>query len=467
MTYLNSLAAASNRTARTENGAVSLHSTGSALLDFFALAGGTRHTPELGLDLFKKAFAEDRQKSIRILFYLRDIRGGQGERNLFRNALAYLAQAEPALAAEVSEFVPEYGRFDDLLVLFGADRVVKMIKSQLESDKASDKPSLLAKWLPSENTSSPKTRALARQVREALELSPRQYRQLLSSLRKKIALVETKITEKNYAAIEYDKIPSQAGLKYRKAFSRNDGERYAAFLGAVDKGEKKINTATLYPYQVYNAAGTPGAEQLWANLPDYTQGKNALVVADVSDSMSGEPMSVSVSLALYFAERNQGIFKDHFVTFSENPRLQKVQGKTLRDRMNSIQNAEWGGSTNVNGVFKLLIDTAVASNANPEEMPETIYIISDMEFNYCGEKYTNFELIDQMYAGTKYKRPNLVFWNVAARSAHVPVDQSTPNVTLVSGLSASTFKLAVENKSPIELMEETINSERYAKIVIE
>lgn len=465
MTYLNNLAVASNRQARTENGAVTLQSTGSALLDFFALAGGTRHTPDLGLDLFKKAFAEDRQKAIRILFYLRDIRGGQGERNLFRNALAYLAANEPEVAENIKNYVPEYGRWDDLLAL-GVKNVVRMIVDQLEADRVSDNPSLLAKWMPSENTSSKQTRALARQVREELGMTPKAYRQMLSFLRKKIALLETKITQKEYAAIEYDKIPSQAGLKYRKAFSRNDGDRYAAFLGAVDKGEKKINTATLYPYQVYQAAGTPGAEQLWANLPDYTQGKNALVVADVSGSMSGEPMSVSVSLALYFAERNEGIFKDHFVTFSENPRLQKVQGKTLRDRMNSIQNAEWGGSTNVNGVFKLLIDTAVASNANPEEMPETIYIISDMEFNWCGEQYTNFELIDKMYAGTKYKRPNLVFWNVAARSAHVPVDQNTPNITLVSGLSASTFKLAVENKSPIELMEETINSERYANIVI-
>lgn len=466
MSYLNNLAVASNRQARTENGAVTLRSTGSSLLDFFALAGGTRHTPELGLELFKKAFAEDRQKAIRILFYLRDIRGGQGERRLFRNALAYLAEAEPEVAVHLSEFVPEYGRWDDLLAL-GAKNVARMIASQLDADRVSENPSLLAKWMPSENTSSKATRALARQVREELGMTPRAYRQMLSFLRKKISLVETKITQKEYAAIEYDKIPSQAGLKYRKAFSRNDGERYAAFLGAVDKGEKKINTATLYPYQVYNAVGTPGAEQLWANLPDYTQGKNALVVADVSGSMSGEPMSVSVSLALYFAERNEGIFKDHFVTFSENPTLQKVQGKTLRDRMNSIQNAEWGGSTNINGVFKLLIDTAVASNANPEEMPETIYVISDMEFNYCGESYTNFELIDKMYAGTKFKRPNLVFWNVSARSAHVPVDQNTPNITLVSGLSASTFKLAVENKSPIELMEETINSERYAKIVVE
>ncbi len=464
MSYLNNVAAAMNKTARTENGAMSLRSTLHPVLDFFALSGATRKNPEMGLELFKAAYAFDKLAAIRVLFYLRDVRGGQGERTLFRKALSYLAATDSDVAFQISKFVPEYGRFDDLLSL-GVPNVAKLLAAQLEADKVNDKPSLLAKWLPSENTSSKTTRALARQVRTELELSPRDYRKMLSALRKKISLVETKLTEKEYAAIEYDKIPSQAGLKYRKAFHRNDGDRYTTFLSAVDKGEKKINTATLYPYQVYKAVGTPGAEQMWNSLPDYTQGKNAIVVADVSGSMSGEPMSVSVSLALYFAERNEGQFKNTFITFSSEPILQTVVGSTLQAKFDSIERSAWEMNTNIYKVFKLLVDTAVQTNAPSKEMPETIYVISDMEFDSCAED-TNFEAIDKLYAATDYKRPTLVFWNVDARSKHVPVEQNQDNVTLVSGFSPSTFKLAVENKTPLQLMEDVINSDRYATIML-
>jgi len=465
MTYLQNLASASNRSARTENGAVTLRSTLNPLVDFFALAGATRKNPQIGLDLFKKAFAYDPQSAIRVLFYLRDIRGGQGERVLFRNCLAYLAEHEKEVCDKIVGHVPEYGRWDDLFVL-QVETILPIIQAQLILDTKSENPSLLAKWLPSENTSSAKTRQLARGMIKALGASPKEYRKMLSTLRKQISLIEQKLSAKRFDTIDYSKVPSQAGLKYRKSFYRNDQTRYESYLKSVTKGEAKINTSTLYPYQVYKAVGTPGAEQMWANLPDYTDGRNALVVADVSGSMAGDPMAVSVSLALYFAERNQGIFKDHFITFSGSPSLQKINGSTLRDKMNSIERAEWGMNTDVNKVFKLLVDTAVRNNANPSEMPETIYIISDMEFDACSGRQTNFEAIDKMYAGTDYKRPNLVFWNVSARNKQVPVEHNQDGVTLVSGLSPSTFKLVVENKSPLDLVMDVVNSERYNIIVI-
>lgn len=468
MTYLTNLGSAMNRQARTENGAVTLRSTNNPLVDFFALAGATRQNPSLGLDLFKKAFAADRQAALRVLFYLRDVRGGQGERALFRNALAYLAEFEKEVCDKIVMHVPEYGRWDDLFGL-QVESFMPMLEAQLDEDKDSDTPTLLAKWMPSENTSSKKTRALARGMMKALGYSSKQYRQTLSRLRAKIKLVEQKMSKKEWGAIEYDKVPSQASLKYRKAFGRNDFDRYTAFLTKVDKGEAKINTATLYPYQVYEKAFEIGADQLWANLPDYTDRRNALVVTDVSGSMfDGEKpqaIAVSVSLALYFAERNTGIFKDHFITFSSTPALQKIAGKTLKDKINSIQKSEWGMSTNLYKVFKLLVDTAVKNNADPAEMPDTIYVISDMEFNACAD-LTNFEAIDAMYAETGYTRPQLVFWNVRARNKQVPVEENQKGVTLVSGSSASTFKLVMEGKTPLDLVMDVVNSERYAPIVI-
>jgi hypothetical protein len=462
--YLDQLGATMNKTI-TQNGAVTNLSSQNPLVDFFALAGATRENPHLGVDLFLKAFAFDRLNAVRVLFYLRDIRGGQGERQLFRNCLGYLAEHEKEVADKIVKHVPEYGRFDDLFGL-QIETFLPIIKEQLEADIISDTPSLLGKWLPSENTSSKKTQILAKGMMKALGMSPRTYRKTLSSLRKKIALLEHKMSKREWSAIEYGKLPSQASLKFRKAFKRNDGERYESYLQSVTEGKENINTATLYPYQVYEAVGTPGAEQLWANLPDYTVGKNALVVADVSGSMSGRPMSVSVSLALYFAERNTSIFKGHFITFSSNPTLQKIQGTTLQDKMNSIERAHWEQNTDVYKVFKMLVDTAVLNNAPASEMPDTIYIISDMEFDSCGGAQTNFEAIDALYAGTDYKRPSLVFWNVNAMQKQVPVMADDKNVTLVSGYSPSAFKLAVENLSPVEFVMQVVNSERYAKIEV-
>lgn len=457
--YIDDLVKGANVTF-TEKGALTLRTTTNPLVDFFALAGATRGNEEHGLDLFKKAFAKDREKAVRILFYLRDVRGGQGERQLFKNCLRYLSENEPEVGAKLYSFVPEYGRWDDLFVL-DSDLYVEQLKGQLEEDKNTDTPSLLAKWMPSENASSNKSRTMARNLAKLLGMNATQYRKMLSGLRKKISLVEQKMSKREFGTIEYEKVPSQASLKYRKAFKRNDEDRYTNYLNSVSKGEEKINTSTLYPYQVYEAVGTPAAEQLWANLPDYTQGKNAIVVADVSGSMRGRPMSVSVSLALYFAERNKGQFKDYFITFSEYPSLQKIQGVTLRDNISSIERADWSMTTDIEAVFNLLVDTAVKNETPPNEMPETIYIISDMEFDKASSGTTNYELIDQRYRDAGYERPNLVFWNVDARNKQVPVPMNENRVSLVSGYSPSAFKLAVENKTPEETMEEVINSERY------
>lgn len=460
MTFLAQLQKVTNK-AVTENGAASLRTTNNPLLDFFALAGATRKTPALGLDLFKKAFAFDRQGAVRVLFYLRDVRGGQGERQLFRNCIEYLAVNEKEITDKIVHHVPEYGRWDDLFGMH-TETIIPLIARQLQQDEDTSKPSLLAKWLPSENTSSKKTVALARAMATALGMSSRDYRKMLSRLRKKTTLVEQSMSKREWSSIRYENVPSQAGLKYRKAFSRNDSVRYTSYLAQVNSGEKKMNAGTLYPYQVYKAVGTQGAEELWKSLPDYTMGKNALVVADVSGSMLGDPMAVSVSLALYFAERNKGVFKDHFITFSANPILQKINGNTLRDKMNSIERSEWMMNTNLYNVFKCVAE----AGAEASDMPDTIYIISDMEFDACVSGQTNHEAIKQLFEPRGLKIPNLVFWNVNARNKQVPVEQNEQGVTLVSGLSPSTFKLAVENKTPIELVHDVINSARYSVINI-
>jgi predicted RNase H-like HicB family nuclease len=451
----------------TENGAITYTRTQSSLLDFYAQAGAMRKNPSQALKLFQKAYSEDRLSAIKILFYLRDVRGGQGERVLFRTCLQWLGEEEKEVFEKVVGYVSEYGRWDDLF--FDNEVCMDIISKQLTEDKASEKPSLLAKWMPTINASSKSTKAKALFIANKLGLNDIAYRKTIREIRKKIAVVEEKMSDNKWEDINYSHVPSQASRIYKNAFKKHDEKRYGEFIDKAEKGEVKINASTLYPYQIYNSVQNDYSktlEALWNQLPDYTQGKNALVVADTSGSMSGDPMSVSVSLALYFAERNKGQFKDYFITFSESPRLLKITGPDLRSKMRCIETGEVA-NTNLQAVFDLILGTAMQNNTPAEEMPETIYIISDMEFDSACGWHTNHEEILIKYQRAGYKVPNIVYWNVDARSGqNLPVQHNENNVAMVSGFSPVIFKMAVENKTPEQVMFDTINSERYAKIII-
>jgi Domain of unknown function (DUF2828) len=450
----------------TENGALTFSRSSSALLDFYAQAGATRKTPERGLELFKTAFSEDRLIAIKLLFYFRDVRGGQGERTLFRNCLEWLGSNFEDIFEKIVKYVPEYGRWDD--ILFDNATVFNTIKEQIQKDLQSENPSLLAKWLPTINASSASTQAKAKLVAKNLDMNAIEYRKKIRLIRKKIKAVEEVMSAQKWTQINYSSVPSQASRIYRKAFKKHDETRYTEFIEKAEQGKSKINASTLYPYQIFESvykSYDKTLEALWSQLPDYTQGKNALVVADTSGSMSGQPMSVSVSLALYFAERNLGQFKDYFISFSEQPKLHKVQGQTLLEKMNSIQLGDIA-NTNLQRVFDLILDTGVNNNIPQSEMPEVIYIISDMEFDECTKNKTNYEIIKQKYAEHEYKAPTIVFWQVNSKQDNLPVQKDEYGVTLVSGFSPSIFKMAVENKTPYQSMLDTINQERYSKILI-
>lgn len=451
---------------KTENGAITFTRSGSALLDFFAQAGATRNNPNRGLDLFKTAFSEDRLLAIKILFYLRDVRSGQGERALFRTCLEWLGINFPEIFEKIINFVPEYGRWDD--VFFDNKKCFELIEKQLKNDIENDKPSLLGKWLPTINASSQTTRAKAKFIATRLGMNNIEYRKKVRQLRKNIKTVEEQMSARKWSDINYSSVPSQASRIYKDAFKKHDSTRYSEFIEKAITGEAKINASTLYPYQIYESAinnYSNSLEALWNQLPDYTAGKNAIVVADTSASMSGTPMAVSISLALYFAERNTGQFKDYFISFTENPVLHKIQGKTLLEKMNSVR-LGYAQNTDLQKVFDLLLNTAVSLNTPAEEMPETIYIISDMEFDSCNGNSTNYEVIKAKYAQAGYKKPNVVFWNVDSRNDNLPVRHDEASVSLVSGFSPTIFKLAVENKTPYELMMSTINAERYSNITL-
>ena len=272
-----------------------------------------------------------------------------------------------------------------------------------------------------------------------------------------------------WSKVVYEQLPSLAFAKHIKAFKKHDDERLQKYLQAVSKGKAKINTSTLYTYDVFDVlrnSGDTAATAFWNNLPDYTQGKNAIVVADVSGSMQGRPMDVSVSLALYFAERNKGFFNGYFITFSKRPELVKVVGDTLEDKLHNIENANWGYATNLESVFKLIAKSAEENNLTQDDLPETIYIISDMEFNAANKTdRTLFEDAKRKFVKRGYKLPSIVFWNVNSRQNNIPATNEL-GVTLISGSSPSAFKYAIENKTPLDLMLSVVNGERYKRIAL-
>ena len=347
MTFINALESELNTT-ETLNGAKAYKSTLNKCLDLFGQLGACRNNINQATRLFELAYKEDPETATRILFWVRDIRGGGGERNIFRVLFKNLVEQNKELGQKLIALVPEYGRWDDLLVLENTsawNQVLDLIAQQLHTDgvmlASGGRVSLISKWLPSINASSQNSKRLGREIAEHMTLTERQYRKTLTRLRSAIKIVEQQMCSKEWSTIDYSKVPSRASFMYRKAFAKQDGTRYQQYLNDVEQGKAKINAGTLYPYDIVHqylnkdARDDKTIDLQWEALPNYMGDNhlNGLVVADVSGSMyqnNGMPMAVSISLAMYIAERNTSpVWKDKFITFFSNPELQTIVGKTI------------------------------------------------------------------------------------------------------------------------------------------
>lgn len=471
----------------TENGAVTYLSTQSECLDLFATIGALRRESDEEItNRFLRAYVENADLAMKMLFFARDIRGGIGERRVFRTIIKWLAANEPQSLEKNLSYIAEYGRYDDLLTLMGTsceNKVLSLIKTQLESDcaalEAGDTVSLLAKWLPSVNASNEGTIRQAKRIARALNMNDAQYRKTLSALRAKISIIENKLRVKDYT-FDYAKQPSKAMFKYRKAFMRNDGERYAAFMERVSEGAEQIHTATLAPYEIitpifkrdFRAEERKTIDVTWNAQEDFTGGENALVVIDGSGSMYGGadpiPATVALSLGIYYAERNTGAFQNHFITFSENPKLVEIKGKDIYEKVRYCHQFNEVANTNIQRVFELILKTAVKNRVPQKDMPAKIFIISDMEFDYCTEdcSLTNFEYAQRLFEEHGYQLPEVMFWNVASRNQQQPVKINDQGVALVSGCNPRIFSMLKAGiLSPYAFMVDVLGSERYAAIV--
>ena len=340
--------------------------------------------------------------------------------------------------------------------------------------------SLLAKWLPTETASSANTRKLARKCIKNLGMTPRQYRKMLSALRKYLKVVETSMSAKEWDKIQYEQVPSYAMKNYRKAFARNDADRFSAYQTSLVKGEAKINASTLFPYDLvhqYMAKGrrSYGAcydvdtivEAQWKALPNYVEGENnILVMADVSGSMSGRPMETSIGLATYFAQHATSDYHNLYMTFTDRPHFVSLDGcETLYSAIRKVASTNVGYSTNLSAAFKYILNHAITNNIKPEDMPKALVVISDMEIDPYFHDNKKFDFIQKVkadFAAHNYVCPKIVLWNVEARNDTF-LTQSD-DVILVSGQSTSVFKNLCANlngKTSWDLMLEVLNDKIY------
>lgn len=495
-TFINELERQFN-TKKTENGADALHSTLSKVYDMFAFGGAYRNRSDADvIKLFSDAYDENPALALKCLFYLGDIRGGQGERRFFDVCYNWLAKEHPMVASRLLQYIPEYRRWDEVLKVTAGTRcwndAIALIKHQLKEDILSKGyPSLCAKWMPSLNASSQKTVALANKTRDSLGLTSRQYRKMLSGLRAQIKLVESQMSQNRWEEIQFDKLPSKAGIKYRTAFGRNPttSEKYRNFINSK---ETKVNAGTLYPYEIirkaranipsyFNYDGDEIAvlDKYWNNLKDYLNGadNSIMCVCDFSGSMAWcgyqnqnvLPIDISLSLGIYTAERMGGPFKDRFISFSSHPQLHRVYGDTIVDKVKNVLRTAEIANTNLPAVFDLFYDMVENGRANSDDLPKTLVIISDMEINggsnfrSKSEASTAMDRIAAKWAKAGLRFPNVVYWNVNARNNTI-LQEPSSRITYVSGCSPSIFEQVLSGKNGIELMLDVLKSERYAVI---
>lgn len=452
-----------NQLTTTENGMKARKSSASACVDLFYKIGASR-----GKNIvpsFIAAQAENQELALRIALWARDVRGGAGERQIFRDILQHLEYTEHPELCRVIPKVPELGRWDDLLVFTG--KAQELADSYILAALAKNNQ-LCAKWMPRQGPH-------AERLRKRIGVSPKQWRKWLVSLTN---VVEQKMCAKQWSQINFSQVPSLAHARYKQAFNRNAPQEYQAYANKLKTGETKINAAAVYPYDVikgvqmqprYSAAEVSVLEAQWNALPNYIGNADVLPLVDVSGSMctpvSGLTVTalvVAVSLGLYCADKNSGAFNGCFLTFSESPELLNLRGSIVQ-KVQQMVRSNWAMNTNIAKAFRSILKTAVEGKVAQDQMPKILLILSDMQFDQCIQGYSAFELLEKEYETHGYEMPKVVFWNLAARD-NAPVRFDQQGTALVSGFSPSVLKaiLGGENFTPEGIMLKAVMQERYS-----
>jgi len=488
----------------TENQAVAYKSTGNALLDLFSMAGAIRQKDYAEVSsMFQEAFGEDKLLATKLMFYARNVRGGLGERETFRKMLHSLATTNPKIVIKNIDLIPFFGRYDDWYTLIGTGAENQMwasmawtIKKDMIDMKAGKPVTLCAKWLKSINTSSKESIILGKLTAKQFGMTEKQYRKTLSQLRAYIHVIERTMSAQDWEEIAYAQVPSHAMKNYRKAFSKHDGDRFGQYIESVTKGEAKINSSALYPYDILVAAGLsfsrsyggdhftinadPVLEEQWKALPNFFHKPlNGLAMIDTSRSMMGMPMAIAIGLGIYAGERNTGPFKNLIMTFSQHPEFIELKGKTLKEKVECIESLV--ANTDLEAGMDLILKVAVENNVSQEEMPAYLLIVSDMQFDAADEnsgysqwgervsvRKTFHQSMKTKFERAGYELPTIVYWQVQQRGSSLQAKANDQGIILVSGASTSTFRDIVNNISttPWEAMLQILNSEQYNMVQI-
>lgn len=465
----NAFTRAINNITFTQNGALTYSTSGDACVDFFSKAGAIRKKDQHEIvSLFVNAFKQNPEHALRTLAYVRDIRGGLGEKRVYRLITRVLLDKGANLDV-FADMTVEFGSWKDIFEICTDAEIAHIVKRELarRTEAGEKRPNLMEKYMFSIGG---KNNRRAEKLASALGLTPKAYRKYLAKARKDIDIVETHMCAGDWEGIRYEHVPSKAGMNYTHAFGRHDASRYGRYLESVKSGDAKMNATTLYPYEIVRkfctsmSADAEAYELMWKNLKNYACDGNAIVVTDVSGSMTRDnymPISVAISLAIYFAERNKGAFHGQMITFSERPTFFNIEDSwSLKDKIRAVARADWGMNTDLNKVFDIMLARCRANHVPAEDMPKTIYIVSDMEFDSCAH-LTNYEKIKKRYAEAGYNCPNIVFWKVNDHGS-TPVRFNDKGVALVSGCSPSIFELATSGDlDPVKFMLNAIMVPRY------
>ena len=492
----------------TENSAPARTTTGDNLIDLFAVIGAMRERKETDIiSMWESAYRENAELAVRMIFYAGDIRGiGLGERRTFRILIKHLANTHPSIMRKNIVNIPYYNRWDSLYELVATpceQDMWNLVRTQWLEDFGNmrhNKPiSLMAKWLASVNASSKKTCMLGRKTARELRLSESMYRHALSKLRAYLKVVEKSMSAQEWATIEYSTVPSYAMKNYSQAFARHDRDRFSSYKEGLEQkiadgtiSQKDIKSTTLFPYDLvrkyidgnvsyfwarhsYIGPYDTITEAQWKALPDYLDEEaNVVVMADVSGSMYSpnyQPISASLGLALYFAERNTGAYANKYMTFTDKPSFLTInENASLRDQLTQAWDAGVGFSTNLERAFTYILNTAIGNDVKPEEMPKALVVVSDMEIDpfFRGEGLDFLEEMTRRFHKAGYSIPRVLFWCVSARNNTFHAKSTNPNVVFASGYSASAFTSIVKgiSKTAYEVMYDTLMDAQYDRVAL-
>jgi len=466
--------------ARGHNGDFLHDSTGNALLEFFSKAGSLFEKREeyyggetSALNLFKPAFATDKVRAAKLAFWLRDCRGGAGNRSGFRSVVKWLSENHSEWIEANLHLIPTTGRWDDLIACFDTpcEDAAVAYWARVIADTDNGACALACKWAPREK----KNKVVFAKLRKALGMSPKAYRKHLAEYTK---VVETAMCSGDWHDIDYNTVPSVAMARNAQAFLKHDPARYDSWRESLtdENSDTKVNASALFPHDVLRTSSRDAklANAQFAALPNFMEGTEMRImpICDFSGSMSvhvsGEirAIDISASLGLYCSDRvgENNPFYRKLIPFSTDSKLVSWKGQTFSEASRTIRNG-YMGSTNVKAALDQILNSAKMFNATNDQIPNCLLIISDMQFDHGadGAEKTTVESCMEEWEAAGYDRPRIVYWNTAGNAGSP--SRSHENVALVSGFSPSVLGavLGGTDFSPMAVLDRAI--EKYEVVV--